>query len=116
VAARPPLIPPADHRKIARQVRAFGRVILVIALLASCRLVWNEWRRTEPTPEELMPGTEAAEARQVGVMYGLFARDARNVWLDLAQPYPAAAIITVSGTLVLLGCSRLARRHETEGG
>jgi hypothetical protein len=78
-------------------------------------MAWTEWRRTEPTLEELMPGTEAAEARQMGVMYGLFMRDAWNVWVEVRRPYPAAALISASGLLVLWGCNRLARRHEAEG-
>lgn len=88
--------------------------MLVVCLLVAIWMVWTEWRRTEPTEEELMPGTDAAEARQVGVMYGLFARDAMNVWRDVSQPYPAAALLTGFGVLVQLGCTRLARRHEAD--
>jgi hypothetical protein len=114
VAARPPLIPPADPRRIARQLRFTGRIILIISLLAAGRMTWMEWRRTEPTLEELIPGYDAAESRQVGEMNGLFARDVWDAWSDVRRPYPAAAIIATSGVLVLWGFNRLARRHETE--
>jgi hypothetical protein len=77
VAARPPLIPPADPRRIARQLRATGRIALIISLFVSGRMAWTEWRRTDLTLEEAIPGSDAAERRQVGEMYGLFARD---VW------------------------------------
>jgi hypothetical protein len=80
----------------------------------AARMAWTEWRRTEPTMEEIFPGTDAAEARQMGEMYGLFMRDAWNVWADLRRPYPFAALITVSGSLVMWGCTYMARRHETE--
>ena len=114
MVARPPLIPPADPRRIARQLRVTGRIVLTISLFVAGRMAWTEWRRTEPAPEELIPGYDAAERRQVGEMYGLFARDVWDVWSDVRRPYPAAAIITTSGVLVLWGFNRLARRHETE--
>jgi hypothetical protein len=44
-----------------------GRIVLVISLLTAGRMSWTEWQRTEPTIEEVLPGTEAAEARQMGV-------------------------------------------------
>jgi hypothetical protein len=114
VAARPPLIPPADPRRIALQLRVTGRIVLIISLFVAGRMAWTEWRRTEPTLEELIPGYDAAERRQVGEMYGLFARDVWDTWSDVRRPYPAAAIIATSGVLVLWGFTRLARRHETE--
>jgi hypothetical protein len=114
VAAKPPLIPPADPRRIARQLRVAGRIILVSSLLTAGWMAWTEWRRTEPTIEEVLPGTEAAEARQMGEMYGLFMRDAWNVWCDVRRPYPASVLIAVSGLLVMWGCSQLARRHDAE--
>jgi len=114
VDAHPPLIPPANPKRIARNLRVFGRLVLVGSLLLGGWMAWTEFRRTEPTVEELLPGTEAAEARQVGVMYGLFARDAWNVWSDVRRPYPAAALIVLSGCLVHWGCSRLARRHDAD--
>ena len=77
-------------------------------------MAWTEWRRTEPAPEELIPGYDASESRQVGEMYGLFARDLYDTWSEIRRPYPAAAIIATSGVLVLWGFNRLARRHETE--
>ena len=114
MAARPPLIPPADPRRIARQLRVTGRIVFIISLFAAGRIAWTEWRRTEPAPEELIAGYDAAERRQVGEMYGLFARDVFGAWSDVRRPYPAAAIIATSGVLVLWGFNRLARRHETE--
>lgn len=114
MAARPPLIPPADPRRIARQLRVTGRVVLIISLLVAGRIAWTEWRRTQPTLEELIPGYDAAERRQVGEMYGLFARDAWDTWSDVRRPYSAAAIIATSGVLILCGFNRLARRHENE--
>ena len=114
MAARRPLIPPADPRKIARQLRASGRVVLIISLFFAGRMAWTEWRRTDLTLEEAIPGSDAAERRQVGEMYGLFARDVWDTWSDVRRPYPAAAIIATSGVLVLWGFNRLARRHETE--
>jgi hypothetical protein len=116
VAVKPPLLPQADPLRIARQLRVTGRIVLVISLLTAGRMAWTEWRRTEPTIEEVLPGTEAAEARQMGEMYGLFMRDAWNVWCDVRRPYPAAVLIASSGLLVTLGCSRLARRHEADVG
>lgn len=114
MAARPPLVPPADPRRIARQLRVTGRIVLIISLFIAGRIAWREWRRTEPTLEELMPGSNAAERRQVGEMGGLFARDVWDTWSDVRRPYPAAAIIATSGVLILWGFNRLARRHDAE--
>jgi len=114
VAAPPPLIPPADPRRIARQFRVTGRLVLVISLLTAGWMAWTEWRRTEPTIAEVLPGTEAAEARQMGEMYGLWMRDVWNVWVDLRRPYPFATLIAVSGVLVMWGCNRVARRHDAD--
>jgi uncharacterized membrane protein YphA (DoxX/SURF4 family) len=99
---------------MARQLRVTGRLVLVASLLTSGWMAWTEWRRTEPTIEEVLPGTEAAEARQMGQMYGLFIRDLWNLWIDVRRPYPAAVLITASGALVMWGCNRLARRHEAD--
>jgi len=109
VAARPPLIPPADPRRLARQLRVTGRIVFIISLFVAGRMAWTEWRRPEPAPEELIPGYDAAERRQVGEMYGLFARDLWDAWSDVRRPYPAAAIIATSRVLVLWGFNRLAR-------
>lgn len=79
-------------------------------------MAWSEWRRTDRTLEEVMPGSDAAEARQVGLMYGLFARDAWDVWMDVRRPYPSAALIATSGLLVWWGSHRLARRHDADAG
>ena len=113
--AAPPLIPPADPRRIARQLRVTGRIVLIISLFVAGRMAWTEWRRTEPTLAELIPGYDAAERREIGEMDGLFARDVWDTWSEVSRPYPAAGIIAASGVLVLWGCNRLARRHETEG-
>jgi hypothetical protein len=115
VAAGPPLIPPPDPRRIARQLRVTGRIVLIVCVLAAARMAWTEWRRTEPTPEELIPGYAAAERREVGEMNGLFARDVWDTWSAVSRPYPAAAIIVTAGFLVFWGFTRLARRHETGG-
>lgn len=114
MSAPPPLIPPSNPRRIARNLRLFGRVVLVAALIVAGRMAWAEWRRTEPTMEELMPGSEAADARQIGIMDGLFARDVWNVWTDVSRPYPAAVLIAAGGVLVFVGCRRLARRHDAD--
>ncbi len=114
MAAGPPLIPPDDPRRIARQLRASGRIVLILSLFFAGRMAWTEWRRTDLTLEEAIPGSDEAERRQVGEMYGLFARDVWDIWSDVRRPYPAAAIIAASGVLLLCGFNRLARRHETE--
>ena len=114
MADRPPLIPPVDPRRIARQLRVTGRIVLIISLLMAGWMAWTEWRRTEPTLEEVLPGYDASERRQVGEMYGLFGRDVWDTWSEVRRPYPAAAIITTMGVLVFWGFNRLARRHETE--
>jgi hypothetical protein len=78
-------------------------------------MLWTEWRpNADPLPEEMIAANAAAERRQVGEMYGLFARDLWDTWTDLQRPYPAAAILTTSGALIFWGLNRLARRHETE--
>lgn len=105
-------MPPPDPRRIARQLRTTGRVVLVICLLIAGRTAWTEWRRTEPTLEELIPGYAAAESRQVGEMDGLFARDVWETWSAVRRPYPAAAVIAAAGVLLFWGCTRLARRHD----
>lgn len=112
--ARPPLIPPTDPRRLARQIRVTGQVVLLASLLTAGWLAWTEWRRTEPTIEEVLPGSEAAEARQMGEMNGLFARDLWNVWMEVRRPYPSAVLIAGTGLLVFWGCIRLARRHEAD--
>jgi hypothetical protein len=115
VAVRPPLIPPVDSRRLARQIRVTGRVVLVISLFAAGWMLWTAWRPNDhPVPDEMIAANTEAERRQVGEMYGLFARDLWDTWSDLQRPYPAAAIFTASGLLIMWGLNRLARRHETE--
>ena len=103
-----------DGRRLARQIRLTGAAVLVACFLTAGWIAWNEWRRTEPTVEELLPATVAAESRQMGILYGPFVRDLWDVWRDLRRPYPFATIIATSGLIVMVGCSRLARRHEAD--
>jgi len=64
--------------------------------------------------DELMPGSAAADSRQVGMMYGLLFRDVWQVWREMSQPYNAAMLISAAGVVFMLGCRSLARRHEDE--
>ena len=78
-------------------------------------MLWTAWRPNEDAlPEEMIAANAAAERRQVGEMYGLFARDLWDTWSDLQRPYPAAAILATSGVLIFWGLNRLARRHESD--
>ena len=86
--------------------------MLVASLLTAGWIAWTEWRRTAPTMEELLPGTEAAEARQVGEMQGLFMRDLWDLWSEVRRPFVAAPLLAASGLLILWGCRRLAAMHE----
>jgi len=114
VLTKPPVVEDPDGRHLARHIRRTGAVVLIACLVTAGWIAWREWRRTEPTVEELLPGTAAAASRQMGLLYGPFVRDLWEVWRGLRRPYPLATIIATSGVIVMLGCSRLATRHDDE--
>jgi hypothetical protein len=104
-------VEPPDPRRIARQIRLIGAIVLVAGLLAGGWISWHEWYRTEPTIEEVLPGSEAAASRQMGIMYGPLLQDVWDFYREIQQPYIASVLIVATSALVMLGCRRLARRH-----
>ena len=67
-------------RKQAARLRIAGVLILVFAIVVAGIWYWMETRSATPTLEELMPGSNAARARQVGILIGTFGVSLLQGW------------------------------------
>jgi hypothetical protein len=103
----------ADRRRAAR-LRIAGAAVLVIALLVAGVRYTIQIRSAEPTLEELIPGSNAARARQVGILIGPFGVSLIEAWEYLQRPDIQAVATVGAGAIVAFGCFRLATLLERD--
>ena len=99
-------------RKQAARLRIAGVLILVFAIVVAGIWYWMETRSATPTLEELMPGSNAARARQVGILIGTFGVSLLQGWEYLQRPGTEAIILVAVAVLGALGCFRVAALLE----
>ncbi len=105
---------PAQHadRRRAGRLRVAAAALLVIAVLVAGVSYTIRIRSAQPTLEELIPGSNAARARQVGILIGPFGVSLIEAWEYLQQPGVEAIVIVGAAALVAAGCFRLATLLE----
>jgi hypothetical protein len=86
--------------------------VLVAGVAASGLVYWLETRSAEPTIEELLPGTAAANARQVGLLYGHGVQSLWEVYQEMKQPAGQAVMVAAISGLATAGCFRAAWLRE----
>ena len=101
---------------MARRIRWVGVLVLAAGLLTAGRIWWVERHRTEPTIEEVLPGTAARNSRQMGILYGPIVQAVWDFYQELQQPYTEAPLVAVASLIVMIGCFRLAQSHEPHAG
>ena len=101
----------ADRRRAAR-LRIAGAALLAVALLVAGVRYAIQMRSTEPTLEELIPGSTAARERQVGILIGPFGVSLIQAWEYLQRPGIQALVTVGAGAIVAIGCFRLATLLE----
>jgi hypothetical protein len=69
-------------------------------------------RYAVPTLEELIPGSNAARARQVGIVIGAFGATLLEGWTYLERPGTEAILIVSTAALAALVCFRVATLLE----
>ena len=108
----------APHpRRVARRLRTVGVLAIAAGVVAAGGMYWFETYRAGPTIEDLLPGTRAANARQIGLLYGHGVESLWEVYQELKEPAgQAMTVIAISG-LVAAGCFRAAwlREHGESG-
>ncbi len=110
--ARPPH-PTADRdRRRAARLRVAGALLLAVALLVAAVRYAVQMRMAEPTLEELIPGSNAARARQVGILIGSFGVSLIEAWDYLQRPGIQAIVTVGAGAIVAIGCFHLATLLE----
>lgn len=97
-----------DPRRVPRRLRMMGVVLLVAGVGAAGLVYWIETYRAEPSIEELLPGTTAANSRQVGLLYGHGVQSLWEVYQDLKQPGGQALMVAAVAGLAAAGCFRVA--------
>jgi hypothetical protein len=89
-----------------------GAALLVIAPLVAGVRYTAQIRSAQPTLEELIPGSNAARERQVGILIGPFGVSLIEAWEYLQRPGVEAVVIVGAAALVAIGCFRLATLLE----
>jgi formate-dependent nitrite reductase membrane component NrfD len=84
----------------------------VLAVGGAGLLYWTKTRYAAPTLEELIPGSNAARARQVGIVIGTFGATLLEGWEYLERPGTEAILIVAIAALVALVCFRVATLLE----
>ena len=87
-------------------------LILVFGIAGAGLLYWMKIRYATPTLEELIPGSNAARARQVGIVIGTFGVSLLEGWEYLKRPGTEAILIVAVAALGALGCFRVATLLE----
>lgn len=118
VPKRLALVKRYDPRRAARRLRAIGLQVLVAGVAAAGVIYWLETSRAEPTIEDLLPGTTAANSRQVGLLYGHGVQSLWEVYQELKRPAGQAAMVAALSAVIAAGCFRVAwlREHGDETG
>jgi hypothetical protein len=101
----------ADRRRAVR-LRIAGAALLVVALLVASVRYTIQIRSAEPTLEDLIPGSNAARERQVGILIGPFGVSLIEAWEYLQHPGVEAILTVGAGAIVAMGCFRLATLLE----
>ncbi|HEY2906701.1 MAG TPA: hypothetical protein VGJ29_12445 [Vicinamibacterales bacterium] len=101
----------SDRRRAVR-LRIAGATLLAVALLVAGVRYTIHIRSTEPTLEELIPGSTAARERQVGILIGPFGVSLIEAWEYLQRPGIEALVTVGAGAIVAIGCFRLATLLE----
>ncbi len=105
---------PPQHldRRRAVGLRIAGAALLVVALVVAGARYTIQTRSAEPTLEELIPGSNAARERQVGILIGPFGVSLIEAWEYLQRPGIEAMLTVGAGAIVAIGCFRLATLLE----
>ena len=90
--------------------------LAVILAVAGTRYILQT-RAAGPTTEDLMPGSEAARARQVSILIGSFGESAVELWRFVQEPATQAVIVVaaaVAGTLLSFRVATLIERYADD--
>jgi len=104
--------PPAPHDRRAVRLRIIGAVLLVFALLVAGVRYAIQIRSAEPTLEEVIPGSNAARERQVGILIGSFGVSLLEAWDYLQRPEIQAIVTVGVGAIAEIACFRVATLLE----
>jgi hypothetical protein len=89
--------------------------LALVVVVASARYV-SQTRATGPSMEDLMPGSEAARAREVSILIGPFGESMVEGWRFVQQPGSQAAILIGLTAAAALFCFRIATLIERHAG
>jgi hypothetical protein len=112
VRRRLALVARRDPRAAARRLRTIGVLVLVAGAVAAGLIYWLRTYHAEPTIEDLIPGTTAANSRQVGLLYGHAVQSLWEIYQELKQPAAQAVIVAALSGLIAAGCFRAAWLRE----
>jgi len=89
-----------------------GAACLAAGTAAAGLLYWFETSHAGPSLEDLLPGTTAANTRQVGLLYGPAVASLWEIYQELKQPGGQACLVAAFAAVTAAGCFRAAWLRE----
>jgi uncharacterized membrane protein YozB (DUF420 family) len=106
------VLPLTPHQVAARtragRIRVLACIGFTLTLAIAVARYFLQVRATGPSTEDLMPGFEAARARQVSILIGSFGESLLEGWRFVQQPGVQAALLVAIAATVTLLCFRIA--------
>lgn len=106
------MLPLTPHQIAARtragRIRALSSIGFALVLALAVTRYFLQTRATGPSVEDLMPGFEAARARQVSILIGSFGESLLEGWRFVQQPDVQAALLIAIAAAAMLLCFRIA--------
>jgi hypothetical protein len=90
-------------------LRRVAAAVLLLGLTAAAATYWIETARAQPTLEDLYPGSNRAERRQLGQMFGPSYLTVIDLGDDLLSPSGQALMVAAASCLAAGICRRAAR-------
>jgi hypothetical protein len=88
-------------------------LILVFGLVTAGYVYWIGTHRTEPTLEELLPGSARLTQRQVGVLYGHSGQIVYEWLEDAKRPGAKATMIVIAAAILAYVYARMSLSSDT---
>ena len=101
-----------DPRRAARRLRGIGAAVLLAGAIGAGAAYWIGTHRSDPSLEELLPGSTAARARQMGLLYGPAVESMWELYQDMKEPAGQAVTIAALSAIAAAGCFRAAWLRE----
>lgn len=106
------MLPLTPHQVAARtrgrRIRTLSSIGFAFVLAVAVIRYFLQTRAAAPSTEDLMPGFEAARARQVSILIGSFGESMVEGWRFVQQPDVQAVLLIAIAAAATVLCFRIA--------